>query len=790
MIRAYKYRLYPSAEQKAYFARCFGATRYCYNFCVREYDAACKAGRQLSGFDIAARLREHMRDVEWMANVDYEIKESAPRRFDNALGKFKRHEANRPREHKKGDRPTMSYTTEGAIKVDFKHDLVQLPKIGVVSARLHRTFCGDITSATIKREADGHYYVCLNVNNDEAEVPLKPHTTEGTIGIDVGIRHLATLSNGDHFEMPDTSRITDRITFLKNRLEKQTPGSRRYNRTAFQIAKYHHHIANIAKETHHKAAAKLCHQYDTICMETLNVAGMKRGQRGEKTAADLVFNAQLHRTALALFIDRIQKKAEDTGTNFVGIDRFEPTTKMCHVCGHVLDSISLDVEAWTCPECGTRHDRDLNAAINIRNKGLAQLQAKPPKASRIKKLPLAEGNVKPAKKTTAGCNLRTGKRKAEPDQPPKAQIADGSAPPRIFKEPARPRNPLDPDHPFRYFKLLPLGDMVGKHGGTVKKWIEESRFIDPTPEDRELTIKLLKAIKKVADSLRQLRMTEDTPAHTQLMLGKMNKVVHADRVIKEHISFDCTFTTFRAKRLSPGLIQEINQWVTVDFANRLDAAADRFLRPLLPQPEHPKKGENRPLRRVRKYDPTIIPLEDDPALISYEEQILTVIPAYFIRRRAHILQFTFDRIVGEGTIFRPKNCSLGRMSTFISALYEVADEFAAIDSTVEGFRNRLDQLYNINMKYVNLTEIVRRYIDYGDNAIHIYFKRAGKTTTYFYNEHYPEIMRVITYDLPKLIRDAAAYLAKVYQINPKHNDYERKETEHHRSIEEIREGGV
>ena len=565
MIRAYKYRLYPDSEARAYFARCFGATRYCYNFCVREYDKACSEGRQLSGFDIAARLREHMNGVKWMTDVDYEIKESAPRRFDNALGKFKRYEANRPREHKKGDRPTMSYTTQGAIKVDFKHDLVQLPKIGVVNARLHRTFCGDITSATIKREADGHYYVCLNVKNDEPEAPLKPHTTEGTIGIDVGIRHLATLSNGDHFEMPDTSRITDRIQFLKNRLEKQTPGSRRYNRTTFQIAKLHHHIANIAKDTHHKAAAKLCHQYDTICMETLNVAGMKRGKTGEKTASDVVFNAQLHRMALALFIERIQKKAADTGTNFVGIDRFEPSTKRCHVCGYVLPTISLDVEAWTCPECGTRHDRDENAAINIRNKGLEQLQALPPKAARIETLPLAEGNVMPAKKATAGCNLRTGKRKATTDQPPKAQIAVGTAPPRIFKEPQ-----FEIPEELKYFKVVPLTTRAGITPRQFRKWLNQLTYGEIPDDMKAMHDHMLNVIKQVSDDLRRIKIKNDNDREgSYKVLGKMNKMVRADWLIAEVMPVVPNFTIWRSRRRKPDEIRTINRIISRQFPDRL-----------------------------------------------------------------------------------------------------------------------------------------------------------------------------------------------------------------------------
>jgi hypothetical protein len=533
-------------------------------------------------------------------------------------------------------------------------------------------------------------------------------------------------------------------------------------------------MANITKDAHCKAAVKLCNDHDTICMETLNVAGMKRGQRGEKTAGDVVFNAELHRTALGLFIDRVKRKAADTGTNFVGIDRFEPSTKTCSHCGYVLPAIDLDTREWTCPECGTHHDRDINAAVNIRNKGIEQLQASRPKASHKETLPLAEGNVKPAKKATAGCDLRTGKMTAKPgpriktqlDRQPKAQIADGTAPPRIFKEPAAPKPPLPPDHPFRYFKMNALANMVGKYSGTVKRWIEESRFIDPTPEDRELTIKLLKAIKQVAASLRELRMTEYEPAYTSQRLSKMNKVARVDWILKEHLHFDCTFNSFRVKRQSPVEIYRINEMITVDFANRLDAVADRYLRPLLPQPELQSRPvtakAKHPLRRGSKNAPLITPL-DDPMLISYEELILPVVQFFY--SYCHVFNDTLKDIIGEGTTFRPKNCTRAGMAMIIGGLNNVADTISVFDYTIEGQKERLDQLFRINEKYINLTEIVRRYIDYDKtNYVSVYFTRAGKTTPAFYNEHYHEIMRVITYELPRLIRDCADYLSTVYKI--------------------------
>ena len=757
--RGYKYRLYPDSEARAYFARCFGATRYCYNYCVREYDRATAEGRQVSGFDIMALAREHMKGLAWMADVDYEIKESAPHRFDNALGKFKRGEANRPREHKKGERPTMSYTTGGVIHVDFKHDLVQLPKIGIIRARLHRTFDGDITTATVKREADGNYYISLTVKIEDEPVPKKPHTEAGTVGIDVGLRHLATLSNGDYIDLPDTQRRLARVQFLKKRLERQQPGSRRYYRTKLQIARLYHHLANVTRDTHLKTAATLCRKYDTICMETLNVQGMKRDSN---TSGGNAFNAELHRAALALFVDRIRQKAADTGTHFVAIDRFEPTTKRCHVCGYTLPEITLDVKEWTCPECHTHHDRDVNAAINIRRKGIEQLQAAPED-----KLPLAEGNVKPAKKATAGCDLRTGKMTVRPgrhiksqlDRQPKAQIADGTAPPRIFH-----REPLPADHPFRYFKLSSLGNMVGLYSGAVKRWMEESHFIDPAPEEREITIKLLKAIKRVAADLRLLRLTDDTPAVTNAMLGKMNKVVRIDKVLLKHISLDCTFTTWRTRRKAEFEIMVINNYATVEFPNSLDAMADKYLRPLLPPAPMPKPKREVILRREKKSDTMITPI-DDPQLVSYETQLLTTIHRYFIMKQCHLTYNTYDNIVGKGSIYRPQNCTRSRMLTFVVGLRNAAGVLAELDTHTEGLKERMDQLFVINERYVNLTELARRYIAEGKLNPHIHFTRAGKYTPAYYNEHYPAIMKVITYNIPILLRESADCLAKVYQID-------------------------
>ncbi len=752
--RGYKYRLYPNAEQRAYFARCFGATRYCYNYCVRQYDAACAAGVQLSGFDIGSRLREHLQDVKWMADVDSEIKDSAPHRFDIGLMKFKRHEANRPHEHKKGDRPDISYTTYGdSIKIDFKHDLVQLPKIGILRARLHRSFDGEICSATVKREGDGRYYISLNVNVGETAAPKKPHTAEGTVGVDVGLSHLATLSTGDFKDMPDTTRTVNRLQFLKERHSRQHPGSRQYNRTARQIASLHRHLASITKDRHHKIAAELCAAYDTICMETLDVQGMRRGQPGARTTGEKAFNLKLHEMALASLVDRIRQKADDTGTNFVAIDRFEPTSKTCHVCGYVSPKMDLDTREWTCPECGTHHDRDLNAAINIRNKGIELLQTHSPQPTHT--LPPAEGNVKTAKETATGCDLRTVKRKVVTGRPPKAKIAVGSAPPRIFN-----RHPIAPDHPFRLFNMNELARLADIPNQTVKRIINEGRFVEPTPENKETVIKLLTTIKSVSANLRLMRsdMTH-APCDT---LGRINKIIRISRIMQPKFHFKSTFTNWRAQPFDDFSISLINE-VTVELANKLDIQADKYLLPILPKPVVEPIKKMKPLRRERKTD-TLIVASDDPNILTYEDQILTTLRVCFIRKYCHAYQDTINNAIGNGTMFRPENCTRTRMATFVGALYGVAEVLECLGTTAEGMRERLDQLYYINENYLELRRIAMRYIKYDIADFFLYFKRAGMVTTAFYDENYPEIMQVITHDFPILIRECAAYLTSVYQL--------------------------
>lgn len=423
MIRVYRYRLYPTEQQKAELAKTFGCRRYICNYFVREHERAWQEEQKtLYEFDLIRLATEHKHDKPWLDGADSSMISWA------AIGVirgyrcfFDRVNVRPPREHKKGERPRMSYTTSGkGLNVSFRHNLVFLPKLGAVRAKLHRRFYGELKHATVTLNAAGRYYVSLCVDTRDGQVPMKPFDKQTAVGIDVGLRHFLTLSDNNHYEMPDMSRAYDRRAFLQRRLKQQREGSKRYDHTRLQIARLNEHIANARRDFHHKTAAKICARYSAIGMETFSAERMREGVGQNKTARDNGFNRKLCHVGLGQFSEILEAKAASTGTYFARIDRWEPSTKRCSACGHVNTDITLDVEEWTCPECGAHHDRDLNAAINIREKSLETI------------LPLVEGKVKPAKaEVTFGPDERTGKVVGNDASRPSTQIDEGTALPRL-----------------------------------------------------------------------------------------------------------------------------------------------------------------------------------------------------------------------------------------------------------------------------------------------------------------------------------------------------------------------
>ena len=285
MFRAYRYRLYPNKQQQAEIAKVFGCCRYAYNYYVREHERVwSEEQRTATEFDLMNSLRAVKYDKPWLLETDAAMLEHTAFRVKNGYRYFFDHiNIHPPHEHKKGHRPYQSYTTAGSgLNLSFRQNLVFLPKLGAIRAKIHRRFYGIIKCATIKQTAAGRYYISFCVEIREPEVPMRPFDKDNAVGIDVDIRHFLTLSDGSHYEMPDMTRTINRRAFLQRRLKMQKPGSKGYQKTKLQITRLHEHISNSRLDFHHKTAVDICSRYSTVCMETINAEQM-RVAVGEKT---------------------------------------------------------------------------------------------------------------------------------------------------------------------------------------------------------------------------------------------------------------------------------------------------------------------------------------------------------------------------------------------------------------------------------------------------------------------------------------------------------------------------
>lgn len=570
MIHAYRYRLYPNAEQKAYFARCFGATRYAYNYYVREHERLYnETGKTPTGFTLMASMCKYKQDIPWLDKSDSVMLSYAALRVADGWSRFfDKTNACPPHEHKKGERPYHSYTTAGAgLKVYFWRNAVRLPIVGEIRARLHRRFFGEIKCATVKQTATGDYYVSLYVDERKAPVPMKPFSMERAVGIDVGVRHFLTLSDGTHIEMPDTSRPEHRRAFLQRRLKQQQPGSKGYQKTKRQIAIISEHISNIRLDFHHKTAHDICSRYDAVCMETLCVKGMRQGVGKKKDVKTTAFNRKLSHVGLGQFSQILESTAAKTGTHFTRIDRWEPSTKTCHVCGHVLGSISLEVSEWTCPVCGTHHDRDVNAAINIRDHAReqqppVQIEEIPLDLNKIKKqLPTAGGKVKPAKANSP----RTGKMTDYGACRPSPQIGGGSARPRLAS-----------DNPLPFLKISPFAKKYGMSERTIHDWLKNGKYKNIRYWQAEEYNIFFDALLDLAKSCRKTRICATERLVVSKQLGEMNKLVNIGSIIVEVFCLDITFTWWRQTKRTKEEIDVVNRIYSQDIPERIEKFVERY----------------------------------------------------------------------------------------------------------------------------------------------------------------------------------------------------------------------
>lgn len=365
MLIAHRIALDLNNKQSSYMARAAGAARFAYNWALaewkRQYEAWKLDNRQPKPSQMSLRRQLNAIKREqfpWMMEVTKNAPQMAIIQLGQAFQNFFAGRAKYPQFRKKGvhDRFTL---TNDQFRIEGKR--IRIPHLGWVRMRESLRFTGKIVSATVSRVAD-RWFVSVTVDAvDNSHLPKAEN--QGVAGVDLGISTLATLSTGETIEGPKPHKaLLSRLKRLSRSLSRKQKGSSNRKKAKVKLAKLHARIACIRSNALHQLTTALTRRFHTIGIESLNVAGMTKNRRLARCVADMGFFE---------FRRQLQYKAAMRGGQIVLADRFYPSSKTCSCCGHQIESLPLSVRTWTCPDCGAHHDRDLNAAINLRNKAVS-----------------------------------------------------------------------------------------------------------------------------------------------------------------------------------------------------------------------------------------------------------------------------------------------------------------------------------------------------------------------------------------------------------------------------------
>ena len=378
---AHKIELVPNKKQEEYFIKACGVARFAYNWALEQWNKQYQAYKQDNSlpkpneFDLRKQLNAIKKEqYPFLLEVTKCAPQQAIKNLGKAFASFFKKQNNYPKFQKKGKNDSF-YMDNSVIEVAGKK--IRIPKLGWVKMRENIRFYGNIMSATISRTAD-KWFVSIQI---AIEINPQPKAIENqeAVGVDLGVADLAILSDGTKFSgskplkksLKKLKRLSRRLSKKqwgeeiytdKNSVErKRKVSSKNYLKAKTKLAREHAKVANIRKDSLHKITTYIVQKYDIICIEDLNVKGMMQNKKLARAISDMGFYE---------FKRQLLYKAEMCGKNIVLADRWFPSSKTCSECGHKMDEMPLSVREWECPNCHTHHDRDINAAINLKKYGL------------------------------------------------------------------------------------------------------------------------------------------------------------------------------------------------------------------------------------------------------------------------------------------------------------------------------------------------------------------------------------------------------------------------------------
>ncbi|AUI88964.1 transposase (plasmid) [Vibrio azureus] len=360
MKRAYRYRFYPDNQQAELLAKSFGCCRFVWNNSLKyRTDAYYERGESISHSFLEKRLVHLKAEFEWLKEVSSVVFQQALRDQQEAFKNFWDHRAKYPRFKSKHDKQSIRLT-KAAFK--YKDGLLFIAKSKQpLNIKWSRELPSEPSSITISKDKAGRYFVSMLCEFEPTALPVTPNM----VGIDVGLNHLFITDSGEKVDNPrHFKRYEKKLAYLQRQLSKKQRGSKNRDKMRHKVARLHAKIADSRLDNLHKLSRKLINENQVVCVESLQVKNMLRNPKLAKHIADVSWGE---------FVRQLEYKTEWANRTIAKIDRFFPSSKRCSCCGFVNEAMPLNVRDWVCPSCETHHDRDINAAKNIKTAGLAGL---------------------------------------------------------------------------------------------------------------------------------------------------------------------------------------------------------------------------------------------------------------------------------------------------------------------------------------------------------------------------------------------------------------------------------
>ena len=364
MNKAYKFRIYPNSEQETMLAKTFGCVRFIYNRMLADkikYYNECQ--KKLNNTPA-----QYKSEFEWLKEVDSLALANTQLNLQSAYNNFFRDKKVGFPKYKSKKSNKHSYTTnyvKGNIVI--QDGKLRLPKIGFVKMKQHRAIPENykLKSVTVSKTASGEYYASILFEYENQVRETKPQTF---VGLDYSMHELYVASDGTSANYPKYYRQSlKKLEREQRKLSKMQKGSNNRNKQRIKVARLHEKVANQRKDFLHKQSRQIANVYDCVCVEDLNMKAMSQATHFGKSVSD---------NGWGMFTAMLQYKLEETGKRLVKVDKFFPSSQLCSVCGHQNpETKDLSIREWTCPRCQTHHNRDVNAAVNIRNEGMRMVLA-------------------------------------------------------------------------------------------------------------------------------------------------------------------------------------------------------------------------------------------------------------------------------------------------------------------------------------------------------------------------------------------------------------------------------